>query len=455
MEVYVGTAADNLPYVGSIPAQKVEISPFPYSSCPEVSATLSTVSPLNLTGDWWNNWGGLSEKWFTDSRKQDYYIYPLRNRAVVRRWNGNLTEGGANPRGDTKIADESLSCYNAVSVKRLEAEYSYPFTGISGQTYYWQILARRQGRGKSDVWSFSFSPSSPVTVSGTVYNGTGGGLNKCVGPGTPFKPGSGSKVSVNPDAKEGPVEGTGNYTVSQVLEYGAKTITLSGMDPGYQCSCPGSCQYTGAEVAGGNNTGWNFYVSNIVAKWAQVIGGHVHGQTGATVAVPTANYFMIPASFTNNPGAATKTSGNITTFPGSLSTTNWNLTDAVSQSSWRYSYQRLWVRAGSPTTDPGDGSTSVPDPGIYRKTGDYRVNSGGWQNLTGSRVIFVDGDLAINYKVSLAGSGDFLAFIVSGDINVGNYSLFKKRILKRLVGFYPFPPRLKVCTYADIPIFRS
>ena len=36
-----------------------------------------------------------------------------------------------------------------------------------------------------------------------------------------------------------------------------------------------------------------------------------------------------------------------------------------------------------------------------------------------------------------------------------NYSLFKKRILKRLVGFYPFPPRLKVCTYADIPIFRS
>ena len=136
------------------------------------------------------------------------------------------------------------------------------------------------------------------------------------------------------------------------------------------------------------------------------------------MAVPAANYLMIPASFTNNPGAATKTSGNITTFPGSLSTTNWNLTDAVSQSSWRYSYQRLWVRAGSPTTDPGDGSTSVPDPGIYRKTGDYRVNSGGWQNLSGSRVIFVDGNLEINYRVTLAGANDFLAFIVSGDINV-------------------------------------
>ena len=302
------------------------------------------------------------------------------------------------------------------------AGFTIPVNQMTIGNNTWYVVADSDtGSAASPVWDFTLTapPPAQVSVSGTVYSGTGGGLNKCAGPGTPFKPGGGSKVSVNPDGREGPVEGNGSYQVSQVAEAGAKTIALSGMDPDYVCSCPGSCQYTGAEVAGGNNTGWNFYVSNIVAKWAQVIGGHVHGQAGITVAVPAANYFMIPASFTNNPGAATKTSGNITTFPGSLSATNWNLTDVVSQSTWRYSYQRLWVRAGSPSTDPGDGSTSVPAPGIYRNTGDYTVNSSGWQNLTGSRVIFVDGDLAINYKVSLADeANDFLAFIVSGDINV-------------------------------------
>ncbi len=257
-----------------------------------------------------------------------------------------------------------------------------------------------------------------VTVSGTVYNGSGGGSNKCVGFGvTPFKPGGGSKVSVNPDGREGPVEGNGTYQANQVVETGAKTITLTGIDPGYYCSCPGSCQYS-ANLQISGVSGWDFYVSNILSKWAQAAGGHVHGNAGARVEVPAGRYFLIKADFSNNPGAATKAGGDFITFPGSLSTTNWKLTDPLVQTSWRYSYHRLWVRAGSPTQDPGDGSIGVPEPGIYRKTGDYSVNSSGWQNLSGSRVIFVDGDLNIKSKIGLAGAGDFLAFIVSGDINV-------------------------------------
>ena len=51
-----------------------------------------------------------------------------------------------------------------------------------------------------------------VSVNGTVYDdpsGLSGGLGKCTGPlGAPIKPGTGSvKVLVNPDGREGPVQG--------------------------------------------------------------------------------------------------------------------------------------------------------------------------------------------------------------------------------------------------------
>ena len=247
---------------------------------------------------------------------------------------------------------------------------------------------------------------------------------KCIYPGggaAPLKPGGGSKVSVSPDGREGPVQGNGSYVVNQVLETGAKTIAISGMDLGYVCTCPGGCQYNWATVSGGNNTGWDFYVSKILARWAQVVGGHAHGQTGAVVEVPADKYFMIPAAFTSGKsGVGSKTSGSFATAPGGLSASWSLLTDGIDLSTWRYNYHRLWVRAGSPTADPGDGFTTVPGPGIYRKSGNYSVNSGGWQNLSGSRVIFVDGNLEIKYRVTLAGSSDFLAFIVSGDINVNS-----------------------------------
>ena len=267
------------------------------------------------------------------------------------------------------------------------------------------------------------TPIPRIEVSGTVYDDPTGRAGyagaKCIYPGggaAPLKPGGGSKVSVSPDGREGPVQGNGSYVVNQVLETGAKTIAISGMDLGYVCTCPNGCQYNWATVSGGNNTGWDFYVSKILARWAQVVGGHAHGQTGARVEVPAGNYFMIPASFSNNPGAATKTTGNITTIPGLLSTTNWKLTDALAQTSWRYSYHRLWVRAGSPTTPlPADGNK--PGAGFYKKEGDLTID-GGWTGISGKTVIFVNGDVDIRTKITLANDSDFFAVIASGDISV-------------------------------------
>ena len=68
---------------------------------------------------------------------------------------------------------------------------------------------------------------------------------------------------VNPDAREGPVQGNGSYVVNQVLESGVKTIILQNADPQYQFTCPTGGQYASANVAGGDNSGWDFFVSQI------------------------------------------------------------------------------------------------------------------------------------------------------------------------------------------------
>ena len=49
-----------------------------------------------------------------------------------------------------------------------------------------------------------------------------------------------------------------------------------------------------------------------------MVGGHVHGQTGVRVEVPAGNYFIVKGSFSNEPGAATKTSGSISLDTGHI-----------------------------------------------------------------------------------------------------------------------------------------
>ncbi|MBI4426010.1 MAG: hypothetical protein HY567_00355 [Candidatus Kerfeldbacteria bacterium] len=285
----------------------------------------------------------------------------------------------------------------------------------------WYVTATNSfGRSASSA-TWSFNLEKKATVEGTVYYdplSSAGLVTKCAGPtGTTIKPGGGSKVRVNPDGREGPVQGNGSYKVNRIEETGLKTISLGGMDSQFICTCPNGCGYNNVGVTIDGPNIWNFFVADVLPKWAQVLGGHVHGQTGTTVEVPADNYFIVKSSLSNEPGAGTKTSGSFNVSPGSLSTTGWDLTDQLTQSVWRYSYQRLWIRAGSPATDPGDGY-NLPAAGIYAKTGDWSISGGEWQNLAGSRIIFVNGDLNINAKISLAGSGDFLAVIVSGDINV-------------------------------------
>ena len=76
---------------------------------------------------------------------------------------------------------------------------------------------------------------------------------------------------------------------------------------------------------------------------------------------------------------------------------------------------RPCLRAGNPSTDPGDGS-SPPAAGVYRKTGDLTIGGGSWANLSGSRVIFVDGNVTINGNISL--SRRSLGVVASGNITV-------------------------------------
>ena len=55
--------------------------------------------------------------------------------------------------------------------------------------------------------------------------------------------------------------------------------------------------------------------------------------------------------------------------------------------------------------------------GFYKKSGDLNIE-GGWTGISGKTVIFVDGDVNIRTKITLATDNDFFAVISSGDINV-------------------------------------
>ncbi|MBI4768932.1 MAG: hypothetical protein HY784_00595 [Chloroflexi bacterium] len=259
-----------------------------------------------------------------------------------------------------------------------------------------------------------------VSVSGTVYEGTGTAFNKCIGIGETTKPGGGSKVSVNPDNQWAPVQGNGTYSVSQISESGVKTIAISGMDAGYQCSCPSGCQYTGADISGGNNTDWDFYVSNLLTKWWQALGGGIHAQTAPTVVVPAGRYLIAAESGGSTVPSATKLSGSYTTSPGALSADpGREFTDAIDASTWKYGYQFLWKRAGRPAADPGNGFFPPSAGQAYLKSGNYTIRGGaGWTNLSGWRVIFVNGDVTINGDIGLQGIADFFAVITSGNITV-------------------------------------
>ncbi|MBI2309395.1 hypothetical protein HYU89_00670 [Candidatus Collierbacteria bacterium] len=301
-----------------------------------------------------------------------------------------------------------------------------PYTWLNGcdyspaGTYTAMVFVTRNGLTASATTTVTVNDST-ITVSGTVYDdptGAAGGLNKCIGPYVaPLKPGGGSvKVLVNPDAREGPVEGNGTYQVNQVLEVGAKTIILQNMDPEYQCTCPTGCQYASASVAGGDNSGWDFFVSQIRPRWLKVFGGSAHVQGNLISNAPSGDVFM--ADFAGDgPGALTKNSGSTVSFgAGSLSSQpSWNFTDQLSAGAWKYGYQAMWLRAGNPSTDPGDGA-NPPAAGVYRKSGNY-VISGSWGNLGGSRAIFVQGDVTINTSITLS-NGAFLAIIASGNITV-------------------------------------
>lgn len=265
------------------------------------------------------------------------------------------------------------------------------------------------------------TPTPPrVSVNGTVYDdptGLSGGLGKCTGPlGAPIKPGLGTKVRVNPDGQENPVQGSGSYTVNSVLEAGAKDILMHAHDAQYQCTCPTGCQYSAVSVASGNNSGWDFFVSQVRPKWLKVLGGSVHSQGNLSSNVPAGNVYI--ADFSGDgPGTLTKSSGSSVNFgSGTLSSQpTWNYNDLMSTNNWKYGYQAMWLRAGNPSTDPGDG-TSAPAAGVYKKAGNYAI-SGAWGNLSGSRVIFIQGDVTISANITL-GNGAFLAIVASGNITV-------------------------------------
>ena len=57
---------------------------------------------------------------------------------------------------------------------------------------------------------------------------------------------------------------------------------------------------------------------------------------------------------------------------------------------------------------------------MFYENGPYTISGGTWTGLSGSRVIFVNGDVTINTSISLANSSAFLAIIANGNVSVAS-----------------------------------
>lgn len=103
-----------------------------------------------------------------------------------------------------------------------------------------------------------------------------------------------------------------------------------------------------------------------------------------------------------------------------VSSKNWLVNETYASTDY---YQTFYRRFGSPTTYTHTNPSFAAPPSECNGTTCYVANSltvsGNWNVGSGSYVFIVDGDLAINGRINLSGSG-FVAFIVKNNITVSS-----------------------------------
>ena len=210
-----------------------------------------------------------------------------------------------------------------------------------------------------------------------------------------------------------PSEITHNYTISPPSDW-ACACSISGSDQSNTC----------AARAYNETIQWS--ITKIASPWWQTKGGNVHSEANINVIIPP--LLTQQLSLSDNGAVGVITSG------GAIGN---NLIDA-----WQYSgnnfkfnfddnpidYEFFWLQAGGPNTKNipntiGQGDFNSGDLYYGGENTDIALNNGNWNVIVNQKqvVVFVDGDLNIpllDGALTLGPQNAFLAFIVSGDINI-------------------------------------
>lgn len=164
------------------------------------------------------------------------------------------------------------------------------------------------------------------------------------------------------------------------------------------------------------------------AGWFQVEGGDVYGGGNISSAVPAGKKFL------EDPQAVVSYTGS-TDF-GKGTAPNWQVKDSsISLSSFNYTYFASNIATSNLPCNPAEASCWANlASGSYRYSGNINM-PGSTINFNNQKIIvLVGGNLNINEKIRVS-SDSFLAFIVSGSINI-NGNVTETGINPALEGIY-------------------
>ncbi|MDQ3008297.1 MAG: hypothetical protein M3Q81_01750 [bacterium] len=360
---------------------------------------------------------------------------------------------------------------NATRQEIYVTSYSfYPVAGVSEYTF--------RVRPINSTCSIQYgSWTTPATfnitseVSGNFYSDPSGLASlqgdycELVGAGTGTV-GTGSSISaLTPDFFAGVISsGLDSYTIE--LPSGGLNNTISLIpgeeSPGveYECTCPAGCEYGGVPS---NQANVNFFFrpTNLADGWWQVAGGSSYAERSSGTAISsqisttycTEANSCTPAIITRNQSSVADSAGIAVTGGGEIDSSSEagfqssyisDRTDGTTAakgtvaSKFRENYDffyRLYSMGTNPTSDfTGSEGDALKPSGILPEGKRAYYSANGltiqtpWNVAAGeSIVVFIEGNLTLNDlsnavandRMITVAEGGFLAFIVNGDIIIG------------------------------------
>jgi len=315
--------------------------------------------------------------------------------------------------------------------------------GVTGYT--WRVRAMNTGCGSTQIstWTAPISFTLNGGFSGRFYDDAtelaainpGTGLCEKVGASALSAP-TGSSVRAIWGANTTPGTVTGSsYTIDNV-GYNANTLVSLSLPPGYRCTCPAGCSYSGIAQPLGNV---HFFITTAPLNWWQTANGYLFAGTITGIGIQS----QIPQSCASS-GSCTaalssydssntpKSDGTSLTSGGSIDSTvdtgssysylNQSGTNTHAEGmrlngakeDYTYFSQQYGITASTAVDFTGAQPVSNPNRAYYAN-GNVTINSQWTLNTADSLVIFVNGNLTISQPIRVA-KGAFLAFIVKGNI---------------------------------------